>query len=207
MNYKVIKSWDELVEVLKALPVCDVRIQTATTPKMKKGGTKGVEPNPYYDRDVKKCKLSNYLFGKNYVQSINEALAKEGKAPVNPDEFSDKLPWGEYEVQDRVVSYNGARYMRCYQAEDADAETVYFIDGDQPTEEEFDKLKPYLPTDSGSKKQEGVGLSKENQVRPLLFKFENIMTITVPYVDAMYIISVNPELAKLIEKETKKRNA
>ena len=208
MNYKVISSYDNLVELLKTLPVCELIVLTATEPKMKKGGTKGVEPNPFINSSVRKCKFANYLFGKNYVQMINENLVKEGKAPVNPDEFGEKLPWGEYEVLNKVITYNGTRYMRCYMPEKQDAETFYLIDGEEPSEEDFKKLEPYLPAESsGSKKQEGVGLEKENQVRPLLFKFDNIMSIRVVGTDDTYLLAVNPELAKLAEKQTKKRNA
>lgn len=208
MNYRIISSYDNLVELLKTLPVCELVVLTATEPKMKKGGTKGVDPNPFIDSSVRKCKFANYLFGKNYVQMINENLVKEGKEPVNPDEFGEKLPWGEYEVPNKVVTYNGTRYMRCYMPEKQDAETFYLIDGEEPSEDDFKKLEPYLPAESGgSKKQEGVGLEKENQVRPLLFKFDNILSIRVQGTDDTYLIAVNPELAKLAEKETKKRNA
>ena len=208
MNYKVISSYDNLVELLKTLPVCELIVLTATEPKMKKGGTKGVDPNPFINSSVRKCKFANYLFGKKYVQMINENLVKEGKAPVNPDEFGEKLPWGEYEVPNKVITYNGTRYMRCYMPEKQDAETFYLIDGEEPNEEDFKKLEPYLPAESsGSKKQEGVGLEKENQVRPLLFKFDNIMSIRVVGTDDTYLLAVNPELAKLAEKQTKKRNA
>lgn len=208
MNYKVISSYDNLVELLKTLPVCELIVLTATEPKMKKGGTKGVDPNPFINSSVRKCKFANYLFGKNYVQMINENLVKEGKAPVNPDEFGEKLPWGEYEVPNKVITYNGTRYMRCYMPEKQDAETFYLIDGEEPSEEDFKRLESYLPAESsGSKKQEGVGLEKENQVRPLLFKFDNIMSIRVVGTDDTYLLAVNPELAKLAEKQTKKRNA
>jgi hypothetical protein len=208
MNYKIISSYDNLVELLKTLPVCELVVLTATEPKMKKGGTRGVEPNPFIDSSVRKCKFANYLFGKNYVQAINENLIKEGKAPVDPNEFGEKLSWGEYEVQDKVVTYNGTRYMRCYMPEKQDSETFYLIDGEEPSEDDFKKLAPYLPTESnGSKKQEDAGLEKENQVRPLLFKFDNILSIRVVGTDDTYLLAVNPELAKLAEKQTKKRNA
>ena len=208
MNYKIISSYDNLVELLKTLSVCELVVLTATEPKMKKGGTRGVEPNPFIDSSVRKCKFANYLFGKNYVQAINENLVKEGKAPVDPNEFGEKLPWGEYEVQDKVVTYNGTRYMRCYMPEKQDSETFYLINGEEPSEEDFKKLELYLPTESnGSKKQEDAGLEKEKQVRPLLFKFDNILSIRVQDTDDTYLIAVNPELAKLAERETKKRNA
>lgn len=167
-------TYDEFVKVLQTAPAGIITLSTITEPKMKKGGTKGTEPNPYYDNEVRKHKRAQYQFGKNYVEAINENLAKEGKAPVNPDNF-DKLPWGEFEIVDRVIKHNDSRYLRCYQDDNSVSVVSYTLDGKNMTPEEYEKLKPYLPTDSSiSKKQEDAGLSAENQVRPLLFKFDNI---------------------------------
>lgn len=171
---------NEFVEILRDTPAGTIVLSTITEPKMKKGGTKGTELNPYYDREVRKHKRSQYLFGKNYIDSINEGLIKEGKDTVTAEEFGDKLPWGEYEIQDRVVTYNGSRYIRCYLHEDSQEFIVYKLDGVDMTDDEYKKLEPYIPVNtSSSKKQESFGLSKANHVRPLLFKFDNIESIEI----------------------------
>lgn len=153
----------------------NIELNTNTKLKMNKGGRGGVEPNPFYDKDVRKVKTSTYEIGANYLDKINEALVAEGKSPATQEEFSNKLPWGEYEVKDKVVSYNGARYLRCYPVKDADTTEEITIDGVTATEEELKVIMSYVTEKKSSKKQEDAGISEANRVQPLLFNFDNIV--------------------------------
>ncbi|MBQ4227104.1 MAG: hypothetical protein II697_02780, partial [Clostridia bacterium] len=151
-----------------------IELSTSTKLKMNKGGRGGVELNPYYDRDVRKEKTSKYLFGKNYLDMINESLAAEGKPAATEGEFGNKLPWGEYEVKDKVVAYNGARYIRCYPIKDQEGDEVITIDGVPATKEELEVINKYVPENKPSKKQENAGITESNRVMPMLFSFDNI---------------------------------
>jgi hypothetical protein len=164
---------DEFVQLLtKYSGVID--LSTSTKLKMNKGGRGGVAPNPFYDKDVRKVKTSTYEVGANYREKISEALVAEGLSQEKRDEFGDTLPWGEYEVKDKVVAYNGKRYLRCYPIKDAEAFEEILVDGEVPSEEDLKTIMSYVPERSGSKKQEDAGITEENRVRPLLFAFDNI---------------------------------
>lgn len=165
---------EQFVKVLDAFTGDTIELSTSTKLKMNKGGRGGVEPNPYYDKDVRRQKTSKYLFGKNYLDMINESLAAEGKPAVTEEEFGNKLPWGEYEVKDKVIAYNGARYIRCYPIKDQEDNEVITIDGVPATKEELEVINKYVPEKKASKKQEDAGITEENRVTPLLFSFDNI---------------------------------
>lgn len=167
-------SKDQFVQVLDGFKGDTIELSTSTKLKMNKGGRGGVEPNPYYDRDVRKEKTTNYLFGKNYLDMINESLAAEGKPAATEGEFSNKLPWGEYEVKDKVVAYNGARYICCYPIKDQEGDKVITIDGVPATKEELEVINKYVPEKKPSKKQENAGITEGNRVMPMLFSFDNI---------------------------------
>lgn len=170
---------EQFVEVLKNFQGDTIELLTLGKPTMRKGGTKGTEPNPYYDRDVRKRKHSKYAFGKNYLTEINEALKKEGKEPVDSS-FTDNLPWGEYKVKNKVITYNGELYLRCYPTDDPNATTEILIDNVPATKDELAVLEKYLPKPAPiSKKQLTAGISAPNSVRPLMFNFGTIESAVI----------------------------
>jgi hypothetical protein len=171
-------------EILRVLVLFEgvIEMGTSTPLKMNKGGRNGVEPNPFTDRDVRKVKSGKYNFGKNYISMINESLAKQGKPAVTSEEYKlEALPWSEYEFQDKVIVYNGKRYLRCYPIKDEEIEETITIDGVPATQDELDIIKKYVPEKKMSKKQEEVGVTEENRIMPLAIAFENINYISLRF--------------------------
>lgn len=168
---------DELVKMVTDYDG-NITLSTSTPLKMNKGGRGGVEPNPFYGKDVRKVKTSLYEIGASYIDKINESLAAEGKPAASESEFTDKLPWGDYEVKDKVVAYNGKRYLRCYPVKDAESFEEITVDGEFPSPEDLETIMSYVGEKKSSKKQEEAGITEENRVRPLLFSFDNITEIT-----------------------------
>lgn len=164
---------DEFVQLLTKYSG-NIDLSTSTKLKMNKGGRGGVAPNPFYDKDVRKVKSSTYEVGANYREKINEALKADGQPMEKRENFTDTLPWGEYEIQDKVVAYNGKRYLRCYPVKDAETSEEILVDGEVPSEEDLKTIMSYVPEKSGSKKQEEAGITEEHRVQPLLFAFDNI---------------------------------
>ena len=165
-------SKDDFIEILAGFQG-EIELDTSTKVRMNKGGRNGVELNPYIEKDVRKDKEGKYIFGRKYLDKINEALKIEGREAVNED-FLDKLPWGEYKIKDKVVSYNDAMYLRCYPIKDYAYKETINIDGVPATEDDLDVISKYIPEKKMSKKQEEVGITEENRVIPLLFNFDNI---------------------------------
>lgn len=164
---------DEFVQLLTKYSG-NIDLSTSTKLKMNKGGRGGVAPNPFYDKDVRKVKISTYEVGANYREKISEALKADGQSMENREKFTDALPWGEYEIQDKVVAHNGKRYLRCYPVKDAETSEEILVDGEVPSEEDLKTIMSYVPEKSGSKKQEEAGITEEHRVQPLLFAFDNI---------------------------------
>lgn len=150
-------------------------LDTSTELKMNKGGKGGIEPNPFYGRDVRREKVSVYEVGVSYREKISEALLAEGETQEKRDEFGAALPWGEYEVRDKVVAHNGKRYLRCYPVKGAETMEKILVDGSDAAPEELETIMSYAQKKGGSRKQEAAGISEENRVRPLLFAFDNII--------------------------------
>ena len=142
---------DEFVQLLTKYSG-NIDLSTSTKLKMNKGGRGGVAPNPFYEKDVRKVKISTYEVGANYREKIDEALKADGQSMEKRENFTDTLPWGEYEIQDKVVAYNGKRYLRCYPVKDAETSEEILVDGEVPSEEDLKTIMSYVPEKSGSKK-------------------------------------------------------
>ena len=164
---------DEFVQLLEKYSGV-MEVSTSTKLKMNKGGRGGVELNPFYEKDVRREKSAIYEVGPSYREKISEALKADGQSMEKRDEFGDKLPWGEYEVKDKVVAYNGKRYLRCYPTNDPSATETILVDGRPAEAEELEVINSYVPERSSSKKQEAAGITEEHRVTPLLFAFDNI---------------------------------
>lgn len=167
---------NELVEFLSTLSECTMAITYSSPLKMNKGGIKGVPRNPLLDKDVRKAVTSQYLFGKNYTEIVNESLKENN---VEGEFKSGSLPWGEWKMVDKVITYKDNLYLRCYIKDDAASTFTYFVDGCYATEDELDTINMYLPSSGSSKKQSEAGLEKENQVRPINIMFSNIESIEI----------------------------
>lgn len=172
-------SKDQLMHLLDEYQGDIIELCTDTPVKMSKGGRKDIPLNPYYEKDVRKVKTTRYEFGKSYTDKINEALAAEGRPAVPENHFTDKLPWGNYEIKNKVVRYKDTRYLRCYLIKDEDVDEQILVDGEPATEEQLKEMEPYLPPKKESRKQSDAGISAEHSVSPLLFSFDNIRYIVL----------------------------
>lgn len=165
---------DEFVKLLSTYNG-NIELSTSIKLKMNKGGRGNVAPNPFYDKDVRKVKTATYEIGANYRKKIAEALVAEGLSAEKSNDFGDTLPWGEYEIKDKVINYNGKRYLRCYPVKDSKSVEEIFIDNNIPSPEDLKIITSYIPSKSSSKKQEDAGITEEHKVIPLLFAFDNII--------------------------------
>ena len=82
-----------------------VTITTRTEAKMNKRG------NPLAGHKVEKLTVVNCQFGYNYENAVNNRLEKIGAGTKFKTET---LPWGVWEITNKVILHNGERYARFY---------------------------------------------------------------------------------------------
>lgn len=125
---------------------------------------------------VTKLVHTDAQIGYSYENAVNNRLEKQG----NERTFeAEPLPWGTWEIANKVITHKGERYLRYYVPANADIKSVWFVDGKIATAEEFAKIMAYLTAKKkGSNRQAEVGLL-DNQVVAKAIKFSNILRLAV----------------------------
>lgn len=159
-----------LYNIISNIKGCQIAtIEQQTIVKIpKKYGIKG-QVEKYFNGQVQ----LNY----NYENAVNNRLGKQG------DERSfnaEPLKWGEWEIANKVITHKGERYLRYYSFNGTNKSIVqYYVDGRKATEEETAIIKEYVATSKKpSATQSAEGLI-ENQVKPRVVKFSNILSLNV----------------------------
>ena len=120
--------------------------------------------NPYH-KQIKKRQKSNVFINFNYQNSVNRALAKEGKEA----EFeAQPRKWGERVTGTPLVLYNGKYYLEARFLNN-EPKVEYFHNG-APIEKAL--FESFIPEKKSSGNQ---GLENEVIIRD--FKIENILEI------------------------------
>lgn len=171
---KVSKS--QLINVLKSTSANEITLILNSPVKLKKRG------NPLADKAVTKHSEGSYQFGSSYETAVNEALVADGSTNT----FTAKsLPWGAWvEGCENKVIQNTKKdgtteyYVRYYNATSS-VSVEYLIEGAKATASEVDTIKEFSYDKSGSKTQEGVGLSEEKQIKVHVAAFSNIQSIEI----------------------------
>lgn len=125
--------------------------------------------------DVTKVVKMNVQLNADYESSVNRRLEKQGDAPTFK---AQGLPFGDWLVPNKVITYNGKLYLRAYTFKNSSPRTTYYINGRVATADETKILVDHLAkkTPQVSHTQESAGLT-ENQVKPFSVAFENIISL------------------------------
>ena len=145
-------------------------ITAITEVKMNKFGVvEGLkQPNPFLTRATKKV-TSNVFIGFIYANSVNNALAKEGKTA---DFVPSERAWGQKIKGTCLVEHKGAYYLECRFMNDTKPE--YFLDGKPSTKETF---SAFMTEKTATGNAEHQGLEKEIILRD--YKLASIAEIKV----------------------------
>lgn len=110
----------------------------------------------------------------SYENCVNARISRNGG---NADFVAESLPWGTWAkgLENIVIENKGNDYLRYYVEKGSVKSTTYYVDGVKATDAEVAIIKAYEESKSGSAKQEAKGLADENQVKPCVVNFENIV--------------------------------
>lgn len=106
----------------------------------------------------------------SYQNAVNSRLEKKGESG---DFVAEKLPWGSWEIPNKVITNKGKRYMRYYLVNNCGSRSRYYVDGREATPEEVAIIKAYQ-SKGYSTRQAASGLT-ENQVKPKVVDFDNVL--------------------------------
>lgn len=136
----------------------------------------GGVPKKVIGGNVTKLVKCQAQIGYNYENAVNNRIAKQGGEATFE---AERLPWGEWEIPNKVITHKGERYLRYYYTANGAIETIWFVNGRIASSEEYAKIMAYLASkDKTSHRQTLEGLV-DNQVRPRTVKFANILTLAV----------------------------
>ena len=127
---------------------------------------------------VEKVFDGNVQLNYSYENAVNNRLEKKG---LQSDFDALSLPWGDWEIPNKIVSYKGEQYMRYYLVKCSDdnkkPKVRFLVNGRDATDSEIDTIKPYV-NKSYSKRQAAKGLT-ENQVSARVVEFCNVVEVSV----------------------------
>jgi hypothetical protein len=120
------------------------------------------------------CKMSTQV-GCSYERSVNTRLEKIG---ADANFKTGHLPWGKWEVLNRIITYKGEHYARFYLTANNNAEVLYLVNGRPATSSETEVIQMYDNLfKSYSAKQANYGLT-ERQVIPYNPKVADIVSLS-----------------------------
>lgn len=128
--------------------------------------------------DVEKVFVGKVQLNYSYENAVNNRLKKKG---LRDDFDALSLPWGEWEIPNKIVSYHGKQYMRYYLVNCVDdtkkPKVKFLVNGRDATDSEIEVIKPYA-NKSYSNRQAAKGLT-ENQVSARVVEFCNVLEVSV----------------------------
>lgn len=128
--------------------------------------------------DVEKVFVGKVQLNYSYENAVNNRLKKKG---LKDDFDALSLPWGEWEIPNKIVSYHGKQYMRYYLVNCVDdtkkPKVKFLVNGRDATDSEIEVIKPYA-NKSYSNRQAAKGLT-ENQVYARVVEFCNVLEVSV----------------------------
>lgn len=128
--------------------------------------------------DVEKVFDGNVQLNYSYENAVNNRLEKNG---LDGDFNSLSLPWGEWDIPNKIVTHNSKYYMRYYLVKSGDAskkpKVRFIVNGRDATDAEVNIIKIY-DNKSYSSRQAAKGLT-ENQVSARVVEFCNVVEVSV----------------------------
>jgi len=133
-------------------------------------------PKKVINGNVTKLVKCQVQIGYNYENAVNNRLTKQGSEATFE---AERLPWGEWEIPNKVISHKGVRYLRYYYTANGAIDTIWFVNGRIATADEFSTIVEYLRSKEKDSKRQTIAGLVENQVKPRTVKFANILTLAV----------------------------
>lgn len=127
---------------------------------------------------VEKVFDGNVQLNYSYENAVNNRLKNKG---LQDDFDALSLPWGRWDIPNKIVAHNGKLYMRYYLVKSGDAskkpKVRFIVNGRDATDAEIDIIKLY-DNKSYSSRQAAKGLT-ENQVSARVVEFCNVVEVSV----------------------------
>jgi hypothetical protein len=129
---------------------------------------------------ITKLIKTNCQINYSYENAVNNRLEKQGD---ERNFIAQSLPWGEWVKgqENKLIVHKGTMYLRYYDFENSNIQSLWFVNGQIATAEQFQKIMEYVynkNTITKSNTQIEKGLI-EHQVKPKVVKLENIIKLSV----------------------------
>jgi len=115
--------------------------------------------------------------GADYENSVNREI---GRQDANGTFQAEALPWGQWEIQNKIISHKGELYLRTQstpgQRRNQAAKVLSYRD-QLGKFVSYEQIKQFLPEARESSKQQDAGLNKTVWVRT--YKFSSIQRIRI----------------------------
>ena len=137
-----------------------------TCNKKLQGGNK----NPYYGRVEVVKFVTSLQVGNDYESNVSRRAGVEFEA--------EALPWGTWYAYKRIITHDGKHYVRLYETKNTKTHHLFFLDGKEVKDGDLKKsILAAFRKKGASKRQLAVGLSPEEQVKPLNIKYGNLLKL------------------------------
>ncbi len=130
----------------------------------------GGKGNKFYGRVEVVKFVTSLQVGNDYESNVSRRAGVPFEA--------EALPWGTWYAYKRIIAHKGEHYLRLYESKNTKTHHIFFLDGKEVKDGDLKKsiLAAFRPK-GVSKRQLAVGLSAEEQVKPLNIKYSNLLKL------------------------------
>jgi len=148
-----------------------IGIEALTEPKVRKTG------NPF--SAILKHVRAVAFVGAGYGKAVRNEGERQGATEAATFQAAP-LPWGTWEVENKIITHKGARYLRTQSTPGQRKRQAAKVLSYRDAEGRFlspEAVKPFLPEKSDSARQSAVGLAEKIQVNT--YKFSSIRKVRI----------------------------
>jgi hypothetical protein len=118
---------------------------------------------------------SHIAIGTSYENAVNN---RNERINGSRDFVAESLPWGQWEIINKVIVNKGNYYLRYYTDRKSNPTRTLFVNGRLATAAEVEIINAHRTKASGSSnRQAALNIAAEDQVKPRNAKFANILKI------------------------------
>ncbi len=120
-------------------------------------------------------RYSHIAIGTSYENAVNN---RNERINGSRDFVAESLPWGQWEIVNKVIVNKGNYYLRYYTDSKSNPTRTLFIDGRPATAQEVEIINAYRTGgNNNSNRQAEIGIAVEEQVKPRTAKVANIVKL------------------------------
>ena len=125
---------------------------------------------------IEQVQYSHVAIGTSYENAVNN---RNERINGSRDFVAESLPWGQWEIANKVISHKGNYYLRYYKNRNTITTRTLFVGDRLATVEEANIIHAFYKSSgsNNSNRQSYIGIANDEQVQPRVTNINSIIKI------------------------------